>query len=316
MPHLKLFSLFFTCLFLVTPLLVSSAFAAATIDQQGATALQERFSKEIASRKDIKVAGSTADFSGNVSVTPKSNYYEVTLPSMKLTNPQGEVLNVGKVVMNMMPTDNQNEWKSSVAVPTLLTYAGKNPGKLSLGSQKASGVWDMDMFGFKTFTASYGNITYRDNTTNEGTAVSDLKVDYDLNKSESGFSGPVNITASDMNFIDGKDQKSPLAKSLKVQSQIAADKNAVRGFTQSSQAEISGLSSAVNLISTKLKDPATQNKGQLQKTLGILSVLQMSGKPVTGNDDTRSYNVKTDAQGRTLLNGVDISLLMNAASIK
>ncbi len=297
-------------------LFISNASFAANIDQQGATALQERFAKEISSRKDIKVAGSKADFSGNVSVLPKSNFYEVTLPPMKLTNPQGDVLNVGKVIMNMMPTDNANEWKSSVAVPKLLTYSGKNPGKLSLGSQKASGVWDMDMFGFRTFNASYGDISYRDETSNEGTAVSNVNIDYDLSKSESGFSGPVNITANDLNFVDAKNQKSPLAKSLKVQSQIAADKNAARGFTQTSQAEISGLSSAVNLIGTKLKDPATQNKAQLQKTLGILSVLQMSGKPVSGNDDTRSYNVKTDAQGRTLLNGVDISLLMNAASIK
>ncbi len=307
MPQFKLLSLFFTCLFLVTPAL------AATIDQQGATALQERFNKEITSRKDLKVAGSKADFSGSVSVLPKNNYYEVTLPSLTLTSPQGEALNVGKVIMNMMPTDNVSEFKTSVAVPSTLTYGGKQPGKLSLGSQKASGIWDMDVFGFKTLNASYGDVAYRDSTTNEGTSVSNVNIDYDLEKSNGGFSGPVNVTANDINFINTQNQKAPLAKSLKVQSQVTADKAAARGFTQTSQAEISGLSNAVNLIGTKLKDPSTLNKVQLQKTLGVLSVLQMSGKVVAGNDDTRSYNVKTDAQGRTLLNGVDISVLLNAA---
>ena len=65
-----------------------------------------------------------------------------------------------------------------------------------------------------------------------------------------------------------------------------------------------------------MKDPATANKAQLQKTLGILSILQMSGKPVAGDGDTRTYNVKTDAQGKTTLNGVDVSILMGAASIR
>ena len=314
MPQLKLLSLFsLGLLFLAAP-----SFAA-SVSQDGATALQQRFTKEITTRKDIKMAGSSAAFTGDVKVLPKNDYYEVTLPDLKLTDAKNNKFNVGKIVMNMMPTDNDNEWKSSVALPSTLSYldaAGKNPSKLSLGSQKASGLWDMGMFGFKKLNASYGNVTFRNDATKQGTAIANVNIDYNLTKADGGFSGPVNVTANDITFIDTNDQKSPLAQSLKVNSQMTADKSAKTGYTQTSQAEISGLSNAVNLIGTKLKDPAQQGKAQLQKTLGILSVLQMSGKPVAGNEDLRSYTVSTDAQGRTLLNGVDVSLLLTAASVK
>lgn len=314
MPHLKLLSLCFMTLFLVS----APAFAT-SISQDGATALQQRFTKEIATRKDIKIAGNKADFQGDVKVLPKDNYYEVTLPYLKLTDTKNNIFDVGKLVMNMMPTDNASQWKSSVAIPAFLIYTdakSQASGKLALGGQKASGLWDMDLFGFKKFNASYNDVSYRNDKSREGSSLSNINIDYNLEKSGASFSGPVNITARDINFIDAKDQKAPLAKSLKVSSQITANKSAKIGYTQTSQAEIEGLSNAINLISSKLKDPVQQNKAPLQKALGVLSVLQMSGKSVSGNTDTRSYNVVTDAQGRTLLNGVDVSLLLTAASIK
>lgn len=308
-----------TIALLLTGLLIASPSFAADITQEGAKNLQARFAKELASRKDIKAGGMKADFTGDVSVVAKDSYYETTFPSLKLTDNQNNVLNVGRIIMNMMPTPNPDEWKSSVALPSTLNYAdakAKNSGTLSLGNQKASGIWDMKLFGLKKLDANYGNVAFKNAQTKDGYSASDVVLAYDMAKTGDGVSGPVTVTAQNLSTTDAAGRTSLLSPRIKVVSQVTADKTAPKGYTQTSKAEISGITSTINLIGEKLKDPAGGGKAQLQKSLGVLTILQMSGKPVAGQDDTRSYDVVTNAQGKTLLNGVDISLLLNAASIK
>ena len=309
MSALKLSSLLMLGLLWATP-----SFAA-EFTNEGAAALKADFTKQIQSRKDIKFAGSKANFTGDVDVTPQGGFYKVTLPDLKLTDAKGKTLNVGKIVMNVIPTETPSELKSSFSLPSVISYAdanGKNPGKLKFGSQKASGIWSMQEFGFKTMDATYSDITYRDDATKQGTAISDLHLTYNFTKSANGFSGPVTADAKDISLIDANDTKAPLAGAIKVDSQVASDKSAKNGYTQTSDVQITGIATAIQSLSQKLKDPAQPNKGQLQKMLGILSVLQMSGKPA-GASGVTSYNLVTDAQGRTTLNGVDISILMTAA---
>lgn len=299
-------------------LMTSSAFAQA-VNQAGADALKARFTQELNSRKNIKVAGRAATFTGETSVVAKDSYYQVTLPSLQLADQKDGTVNIGKIVMNMSPSDAAgNEWKSSVALPSTLTYSGangKNPGTIKLGSQKASGLWDMTMFGFRNLNASYSDVVYQNTGSKDGTALGQLDFSYNITKSPTGISGPVTVNAKDLSFIDTAGNKSPLAQELKVNSQIQADKGAAQGFTQTSQAEITGLSNTVTLLGNKLKDPNQTNKAQIQKALGVVSVLQMSGKPVAGNADTRSYDVKTDGSGKTTLNGVDVSLLLGGIQL-
>lgn len=313
MPSFKFMSLFFVGLMLAGPV------SAAEINDAGAAALQTKFTQELASRSNIKIAGSKADFTGDVTVTPKGSYYEVLMPSVKLTDKNGNVLNVGKLVMNMIPSnDNAADFKSSLAIPSSMTYVdktGKEAAKVSVGSQKASGIWNMDMFGFRKFDSSYNDINVVGTTSGDQIALGNLITNYELTKSEAGYSGPVTVVANDLFYTDKAGTKSSLAKQAKVTSQIKADKEAQGGYTQTSQATITGMDSAVALINAKMKDPAVQNKAQLQKAFGALTILQMSGKP-GGSADTRSYDVVTTPQGKTLLNGVDVSLLLGAISIK
>lgn len=314
MPHSKLLSLICTGLVLAS----TSAFAAAPVTDEGATALQSRFAKEFGSRKDIKVAGMKADFTGAVNVVAKGSYYQTTLPSLKLTDKKNNVVNVGKVVMNMMPTEDADEWKTSVAIPSTIGYqdvAGKNNSQITIGSQQASGIWDMKVFGLRKLDSSYNNIAFKNLSTKEGFSGDTLTVSYDLTKSADGFSGPVDVMAKQLNWVDSNGVTSLLAPSIKVQTKVVADKTAASGYTQTSQAEITGLTNAINVLNNKLQDPKQGSKAQLQKAVGILSILQMSGKPGNGSD-TRYFDVATNAQGKTLLNGVDVSLLLTAASIK
>lgn len=300
-------------------LMTSSAFAQA-VNQAGADALKARFTQELNNRKNIKVAGRAATFTGETSVVPKDSYYQVILPSLALADQKQGTVTVGKIVMNMSPSSDTagNEWKSSVALPSTINYSGANgakPGTIKLGSQKASGLWDMTMFGFRNLNASYSDVVYQNTGSKDGTALGQLDFSYNITKSPTGISGPVTVNAKNLSLIDSSGNKSPLAQELKINSQIQADKGASQGFTQTSQAEITGLSNTVTLLGNKLKDPNQTNKAQIQKALGVVSVLQMSGKPVAGNADTRTYDVKTDASGKTTLNGVDVSLLLGGIQL-
>lgn len=306
-------------IFLLGLLVFASPAFAAGITSDGATQLQARFTRELAARKDMKAAGMKSSFTGDVTVVARDSYYQTTLPALKLTDDKNNVVNVGKIVMNMIPTDNADEWKSSAALPASMMYqdaGGKEIGTLSLGSQKASGLWDMKLFGMRKLDSTYDKIAYKNAQTHEGFTASELTASYDFAKSDSGFSGPVNVTANDVALLDRAGNAAILSPKIKVQTQVKSDKSAPKGYTQTSQAEVTGIGNALNVIGTKLKDPNASGKGQMQKALGILSILQMSGKSVAGNADTRTYDVVTDAQGRTTLNGVDVSLLLGAASIK
>lgn len=81
-------------------------------------------------------------FRGPVEVTPKSGYYEVKIPDVKLGNDK-DSLKVGTVILNVTP-DANGDYRTSIALPQQMTMQDKDGTErmtINLGQQKFSGVW-------------------------------------------------------------------------------------------------------------------------------------------------------------------------------
>lgn len=91
---------------------------------------------------------------------------------------------------------------------------------------------------------------------------------------------------------------------------IAANMNAVSGFTAEQNAEITGLDKVIEVINAEIAKPNNPEAQNLQGVLGPLSIMQMVGQQKPDAPETRTYKLTVDAQGKTMLNGSDMSTIM------
>lgn len=288
--------------------------AQAAVDAAGAAALKTKIAQKITAQQKVKTArGDKLNFTGDVQVTPKETYYAVLLPNLKLAGSKGETVNVGQVALNMVPVDEAaGQYKTSISLPSTMNYqdaAGQPTGKLSLGAQKASGLFDVNLFSFTQLNASYATATYEDLKNQMQVALNTVAVTYDMTKNGAVYSGPISINTGPASLVSGGNTITIADKiDAKGTAQITA--GAQNSFTQTSTANITGIANAISALNSRLASPDEPNKALLQKTLGGLSIIQLAGKPVGSDMNTRSYTVVTNANGKTLINGVDVSLLI------
>ncbi len=125
---------------------------------------------------------------------------------------------------------------------------------------------------------------------------------------------PQLLTTANSNLSFNADTDAP---SFNVHSDgvMKANLNAAKGYTQDVNGEIKGLDTVIAKLNDKMKDPQFSAKAQLGQALGFLSVLQLAGQQKPGGGDVRTYKLVTGTDGKTLLNGADITLLMAAAKM-
>ena len=109
------------------------------------------------------------------------------------------------------------------------------------------------------------------------------------------------------NYIHADDYKANIDATLK------ADASAAMNFTLESKANIQGLKGLIGKLKTRAKE--TDNPmiaGYTKKAVGILTTLQMLGQQGEKGKGSRVYNVTVDKAGKAMLNGSNLSNLIQA----
>lgn len=172
---------------------------AATVDAAGAAHLKTMF-EGMLQKRNAENSGEHAQvkLDGAVMVEPADSYYAVTLPRISAVSTDGDRLDIGIIALNVMPTDDPQQWKMTMALPSPITaYGPKNEQLMSLavGQQYFAGVWHEKFEGFVKLKAQYKNVTLRAQDGSVDVAIPDISADYDL--SENGqhrWSGPMRIS--------------------------------------------------------------------------------------------------------------------------
>ncbi len=193
------FTFLFILLFCLT---APSAFAAKT-NKAGANHLKALFSKHIAMRKTaMDVRGGSLKTNGEIIIERADDYYAITLPAMTLTNAKGTQGEIGLIAINATPTDNPNNWKMSVAIPTPILYKDKNGEptmRLDIGAQEMGGIWNGSLGSFSKLSAHYSNIKLSHFQKQEILNIEQFNIATDLKESEKGhWSGPTKISLNNL----------------------------------------------------------------------------------------------------------------------
>ncbi len=187
-----------SCLVALCLLLAVSPAQAAAIDKDGAAKLKvvvTNFLKE--QKKLAKIDGLTkVEYQGETMVEEAGDYYAVTMPYTKIIQPDGNQVDVGMISVNASPGDAPGQWKMRVAIPTPIVVtnkAGVEIVRMTLGGQRAAGIWDESMQSFVKLDALYKDIAF----TGPGATIKipETRIIYDFAVDTARkWSGPGSIT--------------------------------------------------------------------------------------------------------------------------
>lgn len=178
--------------------LTSPAFAA-EVNEEGAAELKAMFSRMLDFQKSAAAINrNMLRFEGDVQVEPADTYYAVTMPHITIQEPGGAGLfDVGIIALNATPTDDENLWKVSLALPTPMTAydaEGKPVFSVDIGRQRMAGLWHETFENFVTLDASYENISMSSAPANFRMTMPLTNIVYDLKQGENGlWSGPFTL---------------------------------------------------------------------------------------------------------------------------
>ncbi|HNQ91992.1 MAG TPA: hypothetical protein PKI93_03565 [Alphaproteobacteria bacterium] len=182
--------------------------ADAAVDAEGAEQLKSAIQGYIDEQKQIaSVGGSTLTTEGDLIITPKDKYYEIVTPHIKALYPNNMTYDLGKIAINVMPTDSPEEWKFSYTLPSPISLTGpdsKDVMKVTLGNQKTGGVWNTKLGYTSKLKAAYQNIEFLasaepDQQPTKGTikAVS-LDQNFSIDPTTQKWSGPIHGMAQNI----------------------------------------------------------------------------------------------------------------------
>lgn len=131
---------------------------------------------------------------GDLIVEPVDTYYAVTLPVTKIQYPDGSYLDLGMISINASEDTAPGRWKMSIAAPpsiALMNAAGQVGSRLTIGTQKTSGIWDEAGQIFTKFDGVYTNLALEEAASHTSISIPALHVSFDLKKDALGkLSGP------------------------------------------------------------------------------------------------------------------------------
>lgn len=126
---------------------------------------------------------------------------------------------------------------------------------------------------------------------------------------EAMMTGPKLLTDAGTNLTHSFDITSPVY-AAKGNGVVNADMKAVTGYTADQSVEIEGLDRMIQLLNAEIAKPDNPDAQDLQGVLQTLTIMQMVGQKDPANPDRRTYKLVVDAEGKSLLNGADMSSLL------
>ena len=137
---------------------------------------------------------------GQVIVEPKSGYYAIILPKMKLTTPEGISTTIDTININAVPLAGDQKWTMTVALPaslTLFNAQGVQSATLAIGKQDFRGLWDKGLGGLSQMDANYSGLTVTDPNKVVNATIASILSHMDLKQGADGkWSGPAHGEAN------------------------------------------------------------------------------------------------------------------------
>lgn len=194
----------------LTLVLLSSPATAGEITSEGAQQLKSVIQSHLDLRQKVKQAmGTDMMVTGELKVEPAGAYYKVTFPHVSEKYPDGKVFDMGNLALNAMPGSTDKEWKISFSIPAPLYMkdaAGRLLWQVDMGTQKASGVWNLDLQSFTRLNADYKDVKLVVNETSSvmptEIKLAGVTVGTDLTLSAGGFySGSADAVLSGLSSV-------------------------------------------------------------------------------------------------------------------
>ena len=209
---------------------------AVDINDQGAAKLKTMFSDMLEKqKKEAEASGSTMETEGDLAVEQADTYYAVTLPELKVLNPEGGYVKIGMVAMNVTPTEKADEWKMSVAIPTPIIFTDKDNKEeiqINISSQRAGGVWSEELNNFSKLIANYKNITFGPAGRQAVASIGQVDILGSLTKNnENLWSGPTKFNIKDLKISGDKPNDSLSVNNVQIEA-------SVEGFNAKKQQEL------------------------------------------------------------------------------
>ena len=137
---------------------------------------------------------------GAVMVEPADGYYAVTLPHISVLFTDGGHLDIGIIALNVMPTDDPLQWKMTLALPSPITFHGKESKdtlSMTVGKQFFAGVWHEKFENFTKLKSRYTNVNIQSQDRTFSILIPDITADYDLAENANHlWTGPMQIVLS------------------------------------------------------------------------------------------------------------------------
>lgn len=152
---------------LVTVFMPLHAMAAPAINDAGANTLKSHIERVLETQtKLLAKHGTTLSQTGTLSVEPAGTYYAVTTPKLTITDSNKITQTLGMIAINAIPTDNPQQYKMAIALPTPLPVhdaSGKQSGSITIGTQNMTGVYNFALQTFVELSANYTDIVLNQN---------------------------------------------------------------------------------------------------------------------------------------------------------
>lgn len=309
---------FMFCALMAFTIITSPAFAA-DINDEGEARLRALISAWIVDQKALMESDVTSlKTEGDILIEQAKDYYAVTLPKITYAVPNEGDVKIDLISINAVPTENPNDWKMSVSLPTSITSTKTEDDStttINFGPQKMSGLWSGDLNSFSKIDAEYKDMSITNSKAAEVATIDNFKIIGDLKETEDGtWSGPSKAIATgvkvqsgertiiSMANIDSLVQISALSPQVK-RDNIAKIKNARENNKPLDLFSLMGLSSKNLGVSFNIKDikidmPARTLKGKERKAMSFeLADISMKMKSKAANDDKINYEFQMGYNG-------------------
>lgn len=242
-------------------LVLSTPLYAAEINDSGSTKLKTMFSRMLEDqKKEVLARGSSIETVGEIVVEQADTYYAVTMPELEISDSEGGFVKIGMVSMNVTPTEKDDEWKMSLAIPTPIILIDENKKEeisINIGSQKAGGVWSEKLNNFSKLVANYNDITIGPSGKEGIISISKMDVLGNLSEDSDGlWSGPTKFNLEDIRIKSDKANDSISINNVQIDA-------SVNGFDIAKQ----------QALTKKLQEQEEKIKGDM-----ILAFIEAAGK--------------------------------------
>jgi hypothetical protein len=226
-----------SCLLCLAFLALAISPAHAAINKEGAAKLKTVVTNFITEQKKLTELNgySTVTFQGDTTVEEAGDYYAVTLPYTKIAYDNGDQADIGMISINASEGDAPGQWKMRVAVPTPIIVTdkvGKEVTRITLGGQRAAGIWDESLKSFIKLDAQYKDIVI---TGIDGTLkIPQTDIVYDFTKDAANkWSGPGSVTFKNIEMAYKNNAGTMKAGELKVDFSVDQyDSNAINQYRE------------------------------------------------------------------------------------